>query len=212
MIPLELETARQTRKQTLEMTGDLPQERLDSRSKPEVWSVGEVMDHLIRTEGFYIEQIEALVELAKRGERPFRKLRFADLDVTVAPIPKSAMALFEVPLTVMSYFTPKKLTETLARSRFIKFENPESAAPVSGRLKEELLEGLRASSGRMAAIFEAHPEIDYTRLKLRHPLLGTNTVVDILRFAGNHEARHQAQIRDILAAFPERSGTEGRPE
>lgn len=208
MIPRELDDARKTREHTLEMTASLSQERLDRRSKPDVWSVGEVMDHLIRAEGFYIDQIEALVELAKRGERPFRALRFADLDVTVAPIPKPAMALFEVPFTLMSYVTPKVLTETLARSRWIKFENPESATPTPGRPKDELSEGLRASSERMAAVFEANPDLDYSRLKLRHPLLGTNSVIDILRFAAGHEARHQAQIRDILAAFPIPEGGE----
>jgi hypothetical protein len=43
-----------------------------------------------------------------------------------------------------------------------------------------------------------------------HPLLGTNTVPELLRILALHEQRHQAQILDLLRSMPALPET-GRP-
>ena len=46
--------------------------------------------------------------------------------------------------------------------------------------------------------------LDYREMRLSHPLLGDNNVLQLLRMMRLHEERHQEQIRDILhsPAFP----------
>ena len=48
-------------------------------------------------------------------------------------------------------------------------------------------------------LFQTNTELDFTRMVVRHPLLGSYDVPGLLRFMAAHEERHQSQIREVLA-------------
>ncbi|RMH23326.1 MAG: DinB family protein [Acidobacteria bacterium] len=198
MIPNELAALKPNRQQTLELVADLSQEQLDFSPAPGRWSVGEVLDHLILTEAINRADVEELIARAEAGESTVLRRTFADLDVSIAPIPKRLLPLFEIPFSLMSAVTPKSVTERLAAARWIPFKNPEAATPRPGRPGEELRRELEASCDALVQLIEAHPDLDYAKLIIRHPLLGTNSVVDLLRFVVNHERRHREQIKDVM--------------
>ena len=204
MIPKELDALRPTRERTLALTRDLTQEQLDFKPAPDKWSAGEVLDHIPLVEGSLRKEIEILIELAEEGRATTIHRGFDQLDISVGPIPKSLLKFFTLPFTLSSMMTPKPVLEYLAKSRWIPFKNPEAAEPRPGRLRADLRRDLAESLQTSLDLIESHPDIDYPELVLRHPLMGSNSVPDILRFLVSHEQRHQAQIRDVLATsgFP----------
>ncbi|MGH7320089.1 MAG: DinB family protein, partial [Candidatus Rokuibacteriota bacterium] len=71
MVPeTELRRLEQVRIRTLALVEGVSQEELDRRPAGGGWSVGEVLDHLLRAEAANREQIAALVELARAGREP----------------------------------------------------------------------------------------------------------------------------------------------
>src|SRR5437764_1176452 len=128
-----LEEFRRTRARTLALAGGLSQEQLDYVPAPGKWSVGEVLDHVLLAEGTNRGQVIKLIELKRAGRRPELRLTFADLNVSVAYLPRSALQLLETPLTLVSMLVPDGLRNYLTRNRLVPFQNPDVAAPRRGR-------------------------------------------------------------------------------
>lgn len=205
MMPRELDPVRRARRDTLEMAAGLDQAQLDFRPAPRKWSVGEVLDHMALAEGIYRREIEELVRRAEAGEEPVLRRGFSDIDVSMFYVPRSMLPLMELPFTVMTRMMPRRIGEYMASARWIPTHNPTPATPRPGRPKDELRRDLEASLAALEGVFEAHPDLDFTKLVHKHPLFGVNTVPQILLFSAGHERRHQAQMRDVMAAqgFPE---------
>jgi hypothetical protein len=208
MIPPELEELRPTRQATLELTAGLTQEQLDFSPAQGKWSIGEVMDHVPMVEASLRGEIEQLIELAEAGKRPVIRRSFKELDISVGPLPKSLLPFFEIPFTIASFFTPKAVTEYLAGARWLHFQNPESAEPRPGRPGDQLRQELRESVDATEELIRNHPDVDYPNCIHHHPLMGRNTVPDMLRFMVGHEERHRKQIQDVLdhPNFPNSGG------
>jgi len=200
-----LDRVRRVRRETLRLTGDLDQERLDRRPSPRRWSVGEVLDHLILSDRFYRGDVERLFELARAGERPVLRRSFADLDPSILFFPKRLLPLLEPPLAVMNLFMPRSLRDWIARNRLIPAQNPEISEPRPGRPAEELRHELAESLEETEAVFRDAEGLDLTAIEHYHPLLGKRDLAGLLDFIADHEERHQAQIREILS-------TRGRPD
>jgi hypothetical protein len=64
----ELESARA---QTLGMAEPLSQMQLDYTSRPDAWSIGEILDHLVLAEALYRGEMARLIDLARAGRRPY---------------------------------------------------------------------------------------------------------------------------------------------
>src|SRR5215218_5313237 len=92
-----LEMFRSTRSRTLALAEQLSQEQLDFTTATGKWSTGEVLDHLLLAERVNRNQIAELIELAKAQQKPFVRRTFADVNVSIAYIPKSVLPIFEVP-------------------------------------------------------------------------------------------------------------------
>lgn len=208
MIPQELDDIRPERQRTLDLVADLTQRQLDFSPAAGKWSVGEVLDHIPRVETSLRGEIETLIELARQGQETVVRRSFRDLDISIAPIPKSMLPWLEIPFTLANLFTPRPVVEFLARSRWVPFRNPTAATPRHGRPAGDLRRDLLASCEATESLFTENPDVDYTDLVLRHPLMGANSVPDILRFLVSHEQRHQEQIRDVLRT-PGMPGPEG---
>jgi hypothetical protein len=196
MLEESLKMLRDARGRTLAMTDGLSQAQSDYAPAPGRWSVGEVLDHLLLAEKMNREQFAELIELQRSGRPAEVRRSFADVNVSVAYIPKSLLPLLEVPFTVLNMLIPAGVREGMMRSRVI----PDAAAPRRGRPAAELRRDLAASLAATLGLFAANPGLDYGAMVAQHPLLGRNDVGGLLRFLALHEERHQAQIADVMSA------------
>jgi len=190
-----------TRARTLAMVDKLTQEQFDSVPALNRWSIGEVLDHMLRAERLNRDQVARLIELKRAGQTPELRLTFSDLNVSVAGLLKSLLPLFETPLTLMNMFVPDSLRNYLTRTRVVPFRNPDPATPRAGRRSPELRADLMASLQDTERLFQNNPDLDYDEMFVQHPLLGCYNVPGLLRFMSAHEQRHQSQIAGIKSRF-----------
>lgn len=204
MIPAEIEEVRTTRRQTLDLTAGLAPAALDFRPPDGGWSVGEVMDHVVLVEGILRDEIAELIRRAEAGEEPVLRRGFEDIDVALFRLPKGLLPFVELPFTLMTRLMPRKMGEYISSARWIPIRNPTAATPVHGRPGAELRSNLERSLRDVEDLLKAHPGVELSRLVHHHPAFGVNTVPQMLHFDAGHERRHQAQIRDVMAArgFP----------
>ena len=192
-----LDEFRTTRARTLAMVDRLTQKQFDFVPAENRWSIGEVVDHMLRAERLNRDQVTRLVQLKREGQKPELRLTFSDLNVSVAGLPGSLLPLFEVPLTLMNMFVPDSLRNYLTRTRVVPFRNPDPATPHRGRTGIELRGDLVASLQETEKLFQNNPDLDYEEMFVQHPLLGRYDVPGLLRFMSAHEQRHQSQIARI---------------
>ncbi len=166
--------------------------------------MGEVLDHLLLGEALNRRNIAELIDLAKSGCRPYLKRTFADMNASIAYIPKAMLHFLEVPFRLWSMVVPRSVREFLIRNRLVPAQSPDVGIPRKGRSLDELRQELRTARQETEALFAANPTLDYHAMMHQHPLLGVNNVLQLLRIVALHEQRHQSQITDILAhrGFP----------
>jgi len=193
-----LELLRLTRAETLSMSSGLSQGQVDYQPAPGRWSVGEVLDHLLHSEKLYQDIIARLIELEKDGKRAVISDSFAQVNTSIAYIPKPMLPFIELPLAVFNLFVPTFVREVMTEFRILPAQNPDIARPERGKPLGELRDALRASYEKTAALFTDNPTLDYRRMRYRHPLMGDNHVLEVLRIVAFHERRHQSQMRDVL--------------
>lgn len=194
----ELNEFRATRARTFDMAAGLSQRQMDFAPRPGKWSAGEVLDHLLLADGVYRGEILRLIELKRSGRRPELNRSLSDLNARPAFVPKGLLPAFELPFNLLGALMPRAARDFVMRSRLFPARNPDVATPTRGRPAEDLREDLLDSLEETEAVFAANPDIDYTELVHRHPLLGVNNVVQIVRFMATHERRHQEQLAEIL--------------
>jgi hypothetical protein len=207
-----LQRFHQTRQQTLSLVRDLSQDELDRRPAPDSWSVGEILDHLLLAEMFFRKEIRELIARRKEGRTPLLVRGFRDLDISVAPIPRSLAPWLAIPLTVTNLFVPAFVRDFLVRSRLIPGRHPTAATPRRGRSAADLRADLAASLAETEALFQANPSVDFRGLRHVHPVLGNNNVLDLLRIVTLHEERHQERIDELVRASRLRPGRPARPQ
>ena len=162
------------------------------------WSVGEVLHHLLLSDYLYHRNFTRLIELQKSGQRPVMRSNFADLNPSIAYIPKSLLPILEIPFTVANLFVPNVVRETMTQFRLLPAQNPDVTTPKKGQPLSQLRASLQSSHDEIAALFDANPKLDYRAMQFQHPILGSNSVLQMLRIAAMHERRHQSQIQDLL--------------
>ena len=107
----ELERARAVRFETLEMVENLSQEQLDAQEE-DSWSLGQVLDHLIKVDAMYLKNIDTLVARKKAGKMPFIYRGIAS--VTPLPTPlRLVSTLFEIPFIVPNSLMPSAIRQSL---------------------------------------------------------------------------------------------------
>ena len=195
-----------TRARTLAMVDGLAQEQLNFIPGPNRWSIGEVLDHILRAERLNRDQVAQLIQLKREGQKPELRLTFSDLNVSVAGLPRSLLPLFETPLTLMNMFVPDCLRNYLTRTRIVPFRNPDPATPHAGRMGADLCGDLIASLLETKKLFQNNLDLDYDEMFVQHPLLGRYDVPGLLRFMSAHEQRHQSQIAGIQSLAAKANG------
>jgi DinB superfamily len=193
----EIERLAAVRAETLALVEGLTQERAD-RAAEGRWSAGEILDHLLAAERVNRDQIALLVELDLAGADPYLRRRFADLDLAPPFIPRPLLPLLDLPLSLATLWVPSSLREAVVRSRRLPGRAPRALLPRRGRPIGELRADLAASLAATRRLFEDHPDLDYRRMLMQHPLLGISDALDILRTTAAHEQRHQDQLLEAL--------------
>jgi hypothetical protein len=198
-----LELLKSTRATTLSLVRGLPQESLDWSPQPDQWSLGEVLDHLVRSAELYRKETLGLVSLARQGKTPFVRKTVQEIDFAPNFLPKSMLPVVDIPFTVMTMFVPQAMRDLMIRySGVLKGQTPEVARPAKGRPAAELIGELEKSLAETIALIRDNPKLNWERMAIQHPLLGVNNVPQILRLTTMHEKRHQDQMRGLLAALP----------
>jgi uncharacterized damage-inducible protein DinB len=198
MYQADLASFRAARHRTLELIEGLTQAQIAFSPGSGRWSVGEILDHLLLAESLNRREIAELIAMQKSGRRPYLQRTFADMDVSIAFIPKSMLPSLEVPFRVLNMMVPRSAREFLTRYRLVPAQSPDIGTPRKDRPIDELREELRHSLQEMKALFEANPTLDYRAMIHQHPLMGVNNAVQLLRIVARHEQRHQSQISDVL--------------
>jgi hypothetical protein len=147
-------------------------ERL-ARKPPTGWSVAQILDHLQRTERSIILRLAP--ELAVGWERGMH----AELDET--PV-----------LGMLDRFNIRD------RTRFVAA--PKPVEPADAPLASEAIAQLVRARGRLKDVIAKGNGLALGRLVIPHPRFGELDFYGWLLFVGQHEARHTAQARDVLAA------------
>ena len=199
-----LDYLRNIRTETLALVRSVTPAQAKFKPSRDSWSIDQVLHHLFLTDKVWRDVISELIAMEKAGKNPSIVKSFADLDTSVAGIPKPMLPFVEVPFTVMNYFLPPLAREILLEYRIMPVQNPAAAAPSAGIPIKQLREDLRDSYEDTSLLLKANPKAGYRRMRYSHPILGVNNVPQLLRILALHEKRHQGQIRDILRApgFP----------
>lgn len=199
MIPeLELQRLERARAGTLALIGGLSQADLDRRPAADGWSVGEILDHLLRAEASNRDDIRTLIELARSGREPYLRRELTTTGLAPAFVPRSLLPYLSLPTSMITLFLPIAVRELMVRSRLLPASASTELWPLRGRPAGELRSQLAASVAETRALLAANAILDYRRMTVQHPALGANDVHDILRLTAAHEERHQDQIRELL--------------
>jgi len=187
----ELESARA---QTLGMTGALSQGQLDFAPRTGVWSIGEILDHLVLAEALYRGEIARLIELARVGRRPYLRRTFDEINVAPMYVPTMVLSLFSTPIAIMSRTMPDSVRRLLTEFPLVPTRNPDLATPRRHRPAAALQSDLRQSLADTRALLATNRDLQFDRMISEHPLTGATSVPQMLGFLALHERRHQGQI------------------
>lgn len=201
MIPeRELGDLQRVRIRTLALVDGLAQDGFDRRPADGGWSVGEILDHLLRAEAANRGTIRELVERALAGQAPYLRRSLTPGGLAPAFFPRPLLPLVSLPMEVATLFVPFSVREWMVRNRVLPASASDELRPQPGRPAGALRHDLVRSLAETRELFAAHPDLDYGRMTYQHPFLGANDVPRILRLTAAHEERHQDQIRVALGA------------
>lgn len=199
-----LDTLRRTRRETVRLTDGLSQAQVDFSPGPDRWSVGEVLDHLIRIDRLFGDEY---AELFRRGRRSGCAFRFRGLSqsgLSVPLVPQALLPLFDVPAAVLGVVVPRPVRQALLGNRAVPAQAPPPIRPRKGRPLADLRRDLQEAIETLEALLAANRDVRLESLYYYNPLIGFTDLPGILSFLASHESRHQGQLREILAApgFP----------
>src|ERR671914_111468 len=187
----ELRRLERARAGTLALIEGRSQEALDRRPATKGWSVGEILDHLLRAEAANREDIRTLIGLARSGREPYLRRGLTPTGLAPAFVPRGLLPYLSVPASIATLFVPISVRELMVRSRLFPASASAELQPVHGRPAGELRSQLAASVAETRALLAANDSLDCHRMTVQHPFLGANDVHDILRLTAAHEERHQ---------------------
>ena len=160
------------------------------------------MDHLVRTDRLFHQEIAELVALA-RARKPTWLLRgFGHYGVRLPFVPRAFQPFVELPFNVAGALLPTSVRSMITRPRWVPTKAPAVIRPRRGRPADELRAELAGMLTFVEHTYRDNPAVRFEDLRYYNPLLGLTNVPGMLAFSASHETRHQEQIRDLLAALP----------
>ncbi len=195
----QFEEARDVRRETLALVESLDQEQSERRPDPRTWSVGQVLDHLLKTDALIVRELELAIRQRCRG-LPFVYRGVADVEPAVPRILRPVLPFFEIPFGFFNALVPLPVRNALTGNRGIPIPAPEVIRPSIGRPIDDLRRELAETFERLEQQQRRDPDVDLDRVYYYNPITGLNSVAGLYRFVSNHEQRHQKQLREILDA------------
>ena len=200
-----------TRHRTLEMIEKVDQETSDRRpltskkllGEAGTWSIGEILDHILRVYNSLVGEVDHLFDLDAKGECTKVKRTLKDYDVAPALIPKSLMSIFEpgfqVANVISNALLPSSLRERILQNRVIPIQNPTKWLPMSGREIAELRSELNSSLSVLENLLQRDTRNPLEELILSHTVFGSNSVPELLGLLEVHEAWHHQDLKALTA-------------
>lgn len=192
---------RATRGRTLQMSAEISEEQAGLRAQPESWSIRQVLDHIIRAERAFRSYQGQAMERARAGETGTIRIGFREVDTRLRPLPASWMPKPTPILFGLHAVTPFRIRVAVMRKPGpVWAAAPTVAVPGDERSLNELRTDLRDEMQRTLELFERDLPDMVPRVRVAHPLYGSNNLWQMVRLMGAHEERHQHQLRGILKA------------
>jgi hypothetical protein len=182
------------REATIEKVAMLSQAQLDFSPSLGRWSIGEIADHLRLSEELWRGEIGRLVDLARAGRPTYLRRSFADVNVSPAFLPDAVLSMLELPLGIMSRFVPDALVGMMIELPILPMRSPDLATPRARRGSAELIADLNAAIDQTRRLIGANVGLDFDGMISTHPLMGSNTVPQMLLLLARHERRHHVQM------------------
>jgi len=194
-----------SRTQTIAAVTPLSQAQLDFCPRQGSWSIGEIADHLVLAEGLYRGEIAELIELVRKGQRPYIRRSFAEVNVSPLFLPDPMLRMLQMPLGIVSRMIPQAVRSVVTEFPLLPTRNPDIATPRPRRPAGELKRDLVASAEATRGLIERNPGLDYASMVSEHPLTGATNVAQIFGFLALHERRHQQQMERVRRSprFPQ---------
>lgn len=187
------------RGRTLEIAAGLSDEQAGRRVRTGTWSIAEALDHIVRAEVAFRKYQRLAMERARAGAGGTIRIGFPEVDTRLRPLPGSWMPMLAPVLFGLNAVTPFGVRLAVMRKPgWVWAAAPKVAEPRSARGLAELRADLGAEMQETAALFKGDLPESLPRVRVAHPLYGSNDVVQITRLMGAHEERHQHQLRAIL--------------
>ena len=158
-----------------ELTGrlsGLDEAELASRRNGEGWCPEELAEHLSIVEKSVTGVVERLLSKSEELSIPARA------DGQIEP--------------------PVKFTSMVRKTELNKVEAPDRIRPQGGVPVAQSLGALEASRGYIKSLHPRMAAIDLSEAKFPHPVMGELNLYQWMLFIAEHEARHLAQIENIL--------------
>ena len=199
----EFDHARTVRQETLSLVEGVDQRQSEYRPGSGKWSVGQVLDHLVKLDALIVRELEVTFNQRRRGVS-FVYRGVADIDTTIPWVLRPILPFLEVPFSFFNTVLPQSLRRAFTGNRSIPLQAPGVIAPRDSRRVVTLRDELEATFETLEQQQTDNPGIDLNRVYYYNPITGLATVADMYSFISNHEKRHQGQLRDILgsASFP----------
>jgi hypothetical protein len=197
-IASELENLQKVRRRTFSLIYSVSEKQGRFVPRPGSWSVVQVLDHVVLTEGLYKDAIRKLVDLAKAGKKPEITYTLKDIDVSLPVVPQAALAAIELPLNLLNRFIPPVVRQTVIRYPLLPATTPTVAAPGPDLSMATMRDRLLESAIQLGELLQKPLPANPREMTISHPILGFNNILDILGIMAAHEERHQGQIRNIL--------------
>lgn len=185
------------RAQTLRTVASLSQQQLDFSPEPGRWSIGEVLDHLLRTQKLYQEELGELIALKRAGRRPYLRRSFRDINISPLFLPDAILPWLDLPFTLANRIMPDGVRDLMTQFPIVPSRNPDRATPQARRAGANLRSDLLSSLADLDALITANADLDFREMVLEHPLIGVSDVPRMLTFLANHERRHHKQVGEV---------------
>lgn len=111
------------------MVDGLSQENLDRRPVRGGWSVGEILDHLLKAEAGNRDDIARLIDLARSGRVSYIRRDLTPAGIAPAFLPRSLLPFLSFPVSLFNLFIPASVREALVRTRLFPASATESMYP-----------------------------------------------------------------------------------
>ncbi len=192
--------AAMVRARTLRLVQGLSQAEADSRPAADRWSVGEVLDHLLRVDALVLRETQAAFE-AHRVGWPVVYRSLVDLDSSLPLLLQPAIRLMELPVSAATVFLPPVLRRAFTANRAVPARAPKLLEPRRGRPLAELDQELAATMPALERVEKRYPGSNAQRILYFNPIVGLGPLSGLYAFLSSHEERHQGQLADLLSVL-----------